>query len=61
MEHVRNIQNKQKKKKQEAGWRHCMKLASETWPKEKLKIERKRKREAKKELKECKRAKKENE
>ena len=52
MDHVRRIQDKEKKKKREAGWRHCMKLASESWPKQKEKILRKRKREAKKQAKE---------
>ena len=51
MAHVRKIQEKEKKKKRESGWRHCMKLASESWPKEKEKILRKRKREAKKQAK----------
>ena len=51
MAHVRKIQEKEKKKKRECGWRHCMKLASESWPKQKEKILRKRKREAKKQAK----------
>ena len=50
--HVRKTQEKlnRRKKKNEArvGWRLAMQEASITWPKEKQKLDRKRKREAKK-------------
>ena len=51
-QHVKKTQQKlnRRKKKDEnkVGWREAMKVASISWPKEKAKIERKRKREAKK-------------
>lgn len=54
--HVKRTQEKlnRRKKKDETrvGWRESMKIASESWPKEKLKLERKRKREQKKAMKE---------
>ena len=49
--HVNETYRKTKKKNKDITRREAMKLASETWPKEKAKLERKRKREEKKEKK----------
>ena len=46
--HVNETYRKTKKKNKDITRREAMKLASETWPKEKAKLERKRKREEKK-------------
>ena len=51
------LNRKKKKGEEQVGWRSAMKIASEKWPAEKLKIERKRKREQKKALGETKRVK----
>ena len=51
------LNRKKKKGEEQVGWRQAMKIASEKWPAEKIKIERKRKREAKKVLRETKKVK----
>ena len=51
------LNRKKKKGETQVGWRESMKIASEAWPAEKLKIARKRKREQKKCLRESKKVK----
>ena len=46
-EHVNETYRKQKRKNKEITRREAMKIASESWPKQKAKLERKRKREEK--------------
>ena len=47
LEHVGKVRKRENRGKKECSYREAMKIASETWPKEKAKIERRIKRERK--------------